>query len=297
MKYLMLFWIATGLLWAGDSDSSQQDLSVDQILAKTLTAPRPATYSAVYTIIHTDQKDNSKERKALFFFGLDPEDQKRQSQILYFLEPKELLGTASLVENYMDKGKAYEAKSWIYTPLFRRVKANSVSNWRNRQFGSAMTVFDGIHHDLDWFESKLLGKEKVGAWQTYKIEMRVADDKVAERSGYQRLVRWIETTHFTVVKAEAYNVRDELVRSFEFDLQLMEPYMLPTTTRTTLHRADGKTEVTEVIIENIKLDVDLPYQSFFSSRTLRNGISGALQQETLAESAASSTSAKGAEEL
>lgn len=275
MRFLILCLFSTGIL------HSQEFTDARVILEKCMAVSRPVNYGAIQDMKYIDQKGNEKSRRALFFAGLNPEDSRRESQLIYFLTPRALEGSSSLIENYKGFGDEYSSKSWLFSPLFNRVKLNSVSNWRNRSFGTSMTVFDGIHHDLDWFTSTLLPDKKLGDKDIYKIEMMISDQKVREKSSYLRLVRYIDQASLQILKIEAYNQKDELVRLFEFKVGEFDGFWLTTGLKVVQFRSDGQTETTIIDIHNYKLNLELDYKAFFSKRTLKNGVSSAQRDMVL----------------
>lgn len=253
-----------------------------EILEQTLEIPVPDSMGAVYEIAHTDHHGQVKERKALLIFAKDPKNPRVQKQIISFLSPRDLKGTAQLTENVMSWGDEYSSKSWIYNPLFRRTKLNSISNWRNRQFGSAMSVFDGLHHNLDWFEAENQGMEKVGEQTAWKLNIKVTDEQVRERSNYGRVVRWIDTDTLQTLKLEVFNNKDELVKTTDISLTEVEGFWMVNEMSVSLIRNDGRKEVTKVTISNIKLNPSkAKYSSLFNQRALERGIPLGLQKEIL----------------
>lgn len=252
------------------------------LLEQTLNAPVPASLGAVYDVVHTDQHGQKRSRRALLFFGVDPKDPLVRKQLVTFLEPADLKGNALLTENRMGWGQDYSAKSWIYNPLFRRSKLNSISNWRNRQFGSSMNVFDGLHHDLDWYNAKNLGVETVGGRKAWKLDVQISDATVRERSGYARFLRWVDTESLQTLRVEIFNAKNERIKTSAVELVQSQGFWLLGHMTVTLVRDDGKEEQTQITISGYRLQPQhLDFENLFSIRTLERGVPLNLQNEIL----------------
>jgi hypothetical protein len=243
-----------------------------QILEAELAVKIPRNYGAAYNITHTDSKNNAQSRKAVFFLGQSPDKPGMQRQLLYFLAPKDLYGNASLTENQMGWGKGYFSKSWMYSPLFGQVRLNSASNWRNRIFGSSMTVFDNLLQDIDWFEAALAGEDTLPGRPSYRLELAFKEDLVKSRSGYSRMIRWIDQESKLWTRIELFDLKGEKAKILERKLASVGGFWIPSAMKCTLLLADGKKETTSIEIGNPRLDMDLGYEDFFSKKTLEAGV-------------------------
>ncbi len=284
MKPSFLLIALAGMAMAGSDQPLAKTALPDgrALLEQTLNAPVPSSLGAVYDVVHTDQHGQQRSRRALLFFGVDPADKLVRKQLVTFLEPADLKGNALLTENRMGWGKDYSAKSWIYNPLFRRTKLNSISNWRNRQFGSSMNVFDGLHHDLDWFNAKNLGVETIGGRKAWKLDVQITDPTVRERSGYAHFLRWVDTESLQTLRVEIFNAKDEKVKTSEVELVQSQGYWLLGHMTVTLIRDDGKQEQTKITISGYRLNPQhLDIANLFNQRTLERGVPLDLQNEIL----------------
>jgi outer membrane lipoprotein-sorting protein len=112
--------------------------------------------------------------------------------------------------------------------------------------------------DLRHRTFSLLGKEKLGNTQTYKVQEVLKDPRY-----YSRIVTWIATDSMLPLQREYYDVADRLWKLELYENTTVEG--LPTPVR--IRMEDKQTgNSTELRASNVRYDVQIPDQVFEPGR-------------------------------
>lgn len=125
--------------------------------------------------------------------------------LIRFIAPPDTKGTALLTHEKLGK----EESRWLYLSETRQVKQIGGSSKSASFKGSEYTYEDLTTDSLDRYTYKNLGSAKVGADDTWKVEMK---PKFAG-SGYSKSVSYFHKKNSYVVKTEFYDKAGQLLKT------------------------------------------------------------------------------------
>ncbi len=168
-----------------------------------------------------------------------------------------------------DKGQVFmkrKTEMWNWMPSIGRMIKIPASMMSQGWMGSDYTNDDILKESsivVD-YTHKIVGKEKIEDFDTYKIEMLPKEEAAVI---WGKVYKWITKDEFIQIKSEYYDEDDELVKSdFGYDFKQMDGRLIPT--RIEIVPADESGKKTVLYIKEIKFDVDLP-ESFFSQQKMK----------------------------
>ncbi|MCF8473813.1 MAG: outer membrane lipoprotein-sorting protein [Emcibacter sp.] len=128
--------------------------------------------------------------------------------LVIFDSPRDVMGTAFLTHS-----KILEPDDqWIYLPALGRIKRISSSNKSGSFMGSEFSYEDMSSREVGKYKYKWLRDEPCGDLTCFVVESYPQ----YEKSGYTKLIAWIDTKEYRTWKTEFYNRRGDLFKVLKF---------------------------------------------------------------------------------
>ncbi|PHZ85988.1 outer membrane lipoprotein-sorting protein [Paremcibacter congregatus] len=124
--------------------------------------------------------------------------------LVIFDSPRDIKGTAFLTHSKIRESD----DQWIYLPMLGKVKRISSSSKAGSFMGSEFSYEDMSSRDLGKYKYKWLRTEACGTLTCFVVESYPLDEK----SGYTKLVSWIDTVEYRTWKTDFYNRRGDLFK-------------------------------------------------------------------------------------
>lgn len=152
-------------------------------------------------------KQGKESKRSLRVKSLEGEAEAGDKSLTIFDTPRDQKGTALLTYTHKEKSD----DQWLYLPALKRVKKISSRNKSGPFVGSEFAFEDISAQEVEKYNYKYLGEEKVGEFDCFKIE-RFPLDKY---SGYTRQIVWMEKADYRVVKVEYYDRKKSLLKTLQ----------------------------------------------------------------------------------
>ena len=128
--------------------------------------------------------------------------------LVIFDSPRDVKGTAFLTHS-----KVLDPDDqWIYLPALGRIKRISSSNKSGPFMGSEFAYEDMSSREVGKYNYKWLRNEPCGSEDCFVVESYPQ----YEKSGYTKLISWIDTSEYRAIKTEFYNRRGDLFKVLNF---------------------------------------------------------------------------------
>ncbi|MEP7364333.1 MAG: outer membrane lipoprotein-sorting protein [Acidobacteriota bacterium] len=128
--------------------------------------------------------------------------------VLRFIEPPEVKGVALLIHNHKDRS----SDQWMWTPELQRDRRIALQDRSTRFFGTDFSFEDLEERDVDQFDFKLLGEEKIDGQACWKLESRPRQSKTSQ---YTHSYVWVRKDLFLFMMVEGYK-GSELMRRIAY---------------------------------------------------------------------------------
>lgn len=125
-----------------------------------------------------------------------------------FQWPADVKGTRMLTWTH----RTSDDDQWLFLPAVNRVKRISSNNKSGSFMGSEFAYEDLGSQEVDKYKYKLLGDATLDGRAGWKLERTPVDP----RSGYSRLVTWIDREYMNAVKIEYHDRKGELLKTATF---------------------------------------------------------------------------------
>jgi outer membrane lipoprotein-sorting protein len=229
--------------------ASPEARSLMERMKAALEPDRSSTRDMVM-VTHTDGESTQwtarQARKKL-------KDGKRMLTVL--LAPPDVKGFALLIQ---ERRKETSDRQWLYLPYLRRVREILPLGTFETFLGTDFTTADLGFVDLRQRTFTLLGEEKLGNAQTYRVQETLKDPRY-----YSRIVTWIATDSMLPLQREYYDVADRLWKVERYENATVQG--VPTPVRISME--DKQTgNSTELRASNVQYDVQIPDQLFDPAR-------------------------------
>lgn len=132
----------------------------------------------------------------------------KSKAVIRFTAPAEVKGVALLVHNYPDR----VSDQWMWRPAIARDQRVAVQDRGTRFFGTDFTFEDLEERDVDQFDYRMLGEEKIDGEDCWKIESRPTR---AKSSQYTHSYLWVRKSNYTFAQIENFK-RQGLVRRLRY---------------------------------------------------------------------------------
>lgn len=126
--------------------------------------------------------------------------------LMKFLSPADVKGTAMLIFDYEDKGD----DMWIYMPALRKTR-RIVSTEKGKSFmGSEFSNADMARPSLAQFNHKLLGSATLSGKDCWKVESVCLNEDIEAELGFSRKVAYIEKSSHLTQQVEFFDIDGDL---------------------------------------------------------------------------------------
>ena len=230
----------------------------DEVADKIYQSNRDQTSITKTKMVLIDKMNNKKER-VFYTFSID--NNKYDSQtITYFETPKKIKDTSLYIQNSNDS----DTNQWLFLPALKKTRRISSAKKSGRFVNSDLSYEDLEDRETTLDNHKIIKKDKIGNKEYIILE---TVPKVASTSIYTKVISWVDTTNWTIVKADFYK-------------QHKTPYKSIKSRNFKKFGNSWRAQSTEIINYDIKtktqltlLSVDLKTKlenSFFNKSTLEN---------------------------
>jgi hypothetical protein len=128
--------------------------------------------------------------------------------VIRFTAPAEVKGVALLVVNHPERA----SDQWMWTPAIARDRRIALQDRSTRFFGTDFSFEDLEERDVDQYEHRLIGQEKVEEALCWRIESRPKGTKVSQ---YTSSHLWIRQDNYAFQQIENF-VKDQAVRRLKY---------------------------------------------------------------------------------
>jgi len=157
----------------------------------------------------TQIKDKIVSERKMYMLQKDIDDD--EMTIFSVQYPVDLRNVGFLVKSH--KESTYkEDLQWLYLPAFRKVRRISPKDKRGAFMGSEFSYFDLDKLRVSDFESKILEREKIFGRDAWKIERKPVSQDVINKSGYYKVVLWIDVERDIILQQDYYDAKDILFK-------------------------------------------------------------------------------------
>jgi len=125
--------------------------------------------------------------------------------MVIFDEPKDVAGTAFLTHSHRHK----DDDQWLYLPALGRVKRIASSNKSGPFMGSEFSYEDLSSPEVEKYNYVYLGDETFDGREHFVLQRTPQDT----RSGYRRMVVWLDKAHYRAFKIDYYDRRNTLLKT------------------------------------------------------------------------------------
>lgn len=194
-------------------------------------------YAADITMVLRNAHGEESQR-ALSVKVLEVEGEGDKS-INVFSHPHDVKGTALLSISHIHRND----DQWLYLPALRRTKRIASANQSGPFMGSEFSYEDLTSFEVEKYTYTLLGTEACPdtSLSCYQVEARPTYDN----SGYQKLIVWIDATHFRPQKTVFYDQRGNLLKTLlykEYE-QYLDEFWRPHRLEMTNHQTEKSTDL------------------------------------------------------
>jgi Outer membrane lipoprotein-sorting protein len=174
------------------------------------TQSKSEHYEGSLEVINSSQKI-SKKRWAYDRLGAYGNSKSE----LRFTAPPDVKGVALLVVNHPDRA----SDQWMWIPAEERDRRIALQDRSSRFFGTDFSFEDLEERDLDQYDFKLVGDDKLDDVDCWKIESRPKESKTSQ---YTSSLLWVRKDRYFLVRTDNF-IKDRLVRQIAYrDVESIE---------------------------------------------------------------------------
>ena len=178
--------------------------------------------------------------------------------LIRFQHPADVKGTGFLMWEYE---KNTDDDQWLYLPALGKVKRIVAREKGENFMGSDFSYEDIGGRDLDDDHFSLLGEERIGTNNCYKIEAVPVDGETS----YSKRISWIDKNKWMAIKIEFYDKKNRLQKIMTIDdLKKDGPYW--TILKMRMENVQNQHK-TIMIITDVKYDTGIK-DNYFTERFL-----------------------------
>lgn len=145
-------------------------------------------------------KQGQESRRNMSLNTLEQKDDGDKSMVV-FDHPKDVKGTALLTFSHRNG----DDDQWLYLPALKRVKRIASNNKSGPFMGSEFAYEDLSSQEVEKYTWKFL-REEGGNFVVERVPNY-------QKSGYKRMVLWIDKQHYRTMKTEFYDRKDSLLKT------------------------------------------------------------------------------------
>ncbi len=193
---------------ASSASELEAGMTGDQVMALSRDRYEGESFASRVHLVLVDRQGRERVRE-LFFLQLADEEGKRAS--LFFTAPQDVRGVAFYIVNPREALGGEDAQ-WMYLPVSRQTRRISVTDKRGSFMGSTYSYadLDGVRVN-DW-ENTLLGEEELNGRPAWMVERKPARPEVLTRTGYDRVVVWVDQVNHLLLQQDFYDTRGILFK-------------------------------------------------------------------------------------
>ena len=197
-------------------------------------------------------------RRVMRLIRLEGSGEVGEKTLRVFRKPKDSKGTALLTHGMIDK----DDSQWMYLPNLKRIKRIASAAKTSRFSGSEFTFEDLAIQDLNDYSYHFVRETEYGGVAVFEVELTPLDTK----SGYSKLVTWLNQDNLNVLKINYYNKKNKFSKTLTFEnYQLYnDKYWRAHITRMVNHLTD--TESTVSVLGDVAFQTGLSEKDFSKSR-------------------------------
>lgn len=174
------------------------------------TQSKSEHYEGTLEVINSSQKI-SRKRWAYDRLGVYGTSKSE----LRFMAPPDVKGVALLVINHRDGA----SDQWMWIPAEERDRRIALQDRASRFFGTDFSFEDLEERDVDQYDFKLLGDDKLDDAVCWKIESRPKESKTSQ---YTSTLLWVRKDRYFLVRTDNF-AKDRLVRQISYrDVESIE---------------------------------------------------------------------------
>lgn len=199
--WLLLAWtLASGTAAA---DTPTAPLDGDAVMALSRDRDEGDSFASKVDLVLVDRQGRERVREFVFLQLADASG-KRAS--LFFTAPQDVRGVAFHIVNPREASGGEDAQ-WMYLPVSRQTRRISTTDKRGAFMGSTYSYadLDGVRVG-DW-DNQLVGEEEIGGRRAWVVERRPARPEVQARTGYERVVAWVDQGNHLLLRQDYFDSR------------------------------------------------------------------------------------------
>ena len=201
LKILVLMVILTVFttLSAGAKDDPKKIIETANLKRKIAGTEQVSTLTII------DSKGRKRVRKVASVTKLFDKGT-TEKVLIRFLSPADVKGTGMLTIDYDKK----DDDMWLYMPALRKTR-RIVSSEKSKNFmGSEFSYADMTPPEINDFNYKLVGEEKLGNEICWIIEIKPKNDDVADENGFSKKIAYFAKKDYIIRKALYYDLDGSL---------------------------------------------------------------------------------------
>ncbi|NMM42714.1 outer membrane lipoprotein-sorting protein [Pseudoalteromonas arctica] len=150
------------------------------------------------------------------FYMLQKDIEQDEVMVLAIKAPADVRDISFLMRSY-DEGTAQEDEQWMYLPAFRKVRRISATDKRGAFMGSEYSYYDLDKLRITDFDSKIVKSESVNGVETHVIERTPKSQDVINKSGYYKLITWVDKDRKLILKQQYFDTKGILFKQLDVD--------------------------------------------------------------------------------
>jgi len=180
--------------------------------------------------------------------------------MIIFDSPADVKGTAFLTFSHPEG----DDDQWLYLPALKRVKRISSSNKSGPFVGSEFAYEDIGSQELEEYTYRFVREERIDGQDAFVVEF----DPVHPKSGYSRLLVWIDKVEYRTLKIDFFDRKNERFKTLTYSgyQKFLDRYWRPATMKMVNHQ-NGKE--TEIFWSNYEFATGLDDRSFDNASLAR----------------------------
>jgi outer membrane lipoprotein-sorting protein len=187
-------------------------ISAKEIMSKSEDARKVREVTANCKLVQSGAGSESKT-KEFHWWRKIADNQIDYRTLVRFVAPSTVRGEGILI---LEKDKSGN-EVLLYLPAYKKVRRVENQQQTGRFMGSEFSYSDIATPHLDDYsysggKQDLCPADSGAKGNCYAVESKPANDRVAERTGYSRIMNWVRADNFMVVKAEFYDPQGSLIK-------------------------------------------------------------------------------------
>ena len=203
VRLALLLALAAGAIFLAQGVVAAE-LTAREIMEKVDARDDGDNSTATLEMILIDKRGDERVRRV----NRSTKDKGRDMQsVLFFLAPADVRGTGFLTYDYYSGER--DDDQWLYLPALGRVKRIASSNKSGPFMGSEFSYEDLSSPEVEKYNYVYLGDETFDGREHFVLQRTPQDT----RSGYRRMVVWLDKTHYRAFKIDYYDRRNTLLKT------------------------------------------------------------------------------------